>query len=359
MENLSRGKKFFFSALLFIFALAALEFFLRFLPEPPRSQSYRLVYNPELDFPKFYLKDAKLFWRLRPNQTIKSDFAVAGVYRINSAGFRDREFSEKPTPGKCRVLCLGNSVTFGWRAAQEESYPQVLQKMAEDYEVYNCGQTGYTTFQGKRLLAQLLRKYRPEAVTIAYIWNDLLPAANGIADSRQTMPPQIVLKVQNFLAHLALYRWGRYLTLKLFSFPPKVSELARVSLEEYHANLQAMVDSCLLHAVRPVLILPPAPRPELLGSGQERYGRFFYQSFQKYAVEMKRVALANHVPLVDADSALADERSIWEELPDDFVHPNGTGQKQIAHLLASVLVNPPKRTPVQNKVARAIRLNWP
>ncbi|MCI0406303.1 MAG: GDSL-type esterase/lipase family protein [candidate division Zixibacteria bacterium] len=348
MENLTAGKKVLFSVLWIFLALAALELFFRLLPEPPRAYGYRLLYNPELDFPKFYLKDEKLFWRLRPKQHIQSGFVVSGQYRTNSEGFRDREFTENRAEGKKRILCLGNSVTFGWRVAEEEAYPQALQKLvADDYEVYNCAQTGYATFQGKRLLDELLQKYHPDVVTIAFIWNDLLPAANGIADSRRKMPPQVLLSAQNALAHLAIYRWGRFFFLKVYSVKPAASETPRVPLAEYRTYVQEMLDSCRAHQVHPILILPPAPQPEWLGIQAERYRIEFYEPFRQNAAVLKALASANRVPLVNADSALAGELAVWENLPEDFVHPSAQAHRKTAELLSSALAE--SKTPSTHK----------
>ncbi|HEU4436535.1 MAG TPA: GDSL-type esterase/lipase family protein [candidate division Zixibacteria bacterium] len=338
MENLTAGKKVLFSVLWAFLALAAIELFFQLLSEPPRAQGYRLIYNPELDFPKFYLKDEKLFWRLRPNLQIKSGFVVSGEYRTNPEGFRDQEFVENRSVGKKRILCLGNSVTFGWRVAEEEAYPQVLQNLiSSEYEVYNCAQTGYTTFQGKRLLGELLQKYHPDIVTIAYIWNDLLPAANGIADSKQKMPPPSILSVQNFLARFAAYRWGRFFFLKIFSKTPSVSEMPRVPLAEYRTNLLEILDNCRAHRVQPVLVLPPAPKPEWLGIQAERYGKLFYEPFRQYAAAVKELSATRQIPLVNADSPLANKLSIWENLPEDFVHPAAVAHKKIAELVLAAL----------------------
>lgn len=339
MENLTPGKKVLFSVLSILLSLAALELFFRLLPEPPRAHGYRLIYNPELDFPKFYLKDKKLFWRLRPKLHIKSGFVVSGDYQTNAEGFRDREFVENRVPGKKRILCLGNSVTFGWRVAEEEAYPQVLQDLLPDeFEVYNCAQTGYTTYQGKRLLGELLQKYRPDAVILAYIWNDLLPAANGIMDSQQKMSPQAILSLQNVLAHSAAYRWGRFFFLKFTFRPPSASETPRVPLDEYRTYLQEMLDSCRARQVRPVLLLPPAPKPEWLNIQAERYRKLFYEPFRQYAVVFKELALVGRIPLVDADSALAGELSVWENLPEDFVHPSAQAHQTMARLLSASLL---------------------
>ena len=139
--------------------------------------------NPELSYPQFYLKDKNLFWKLRPHQTIKSNFFVEGVYQINSLGLRDSEFSAEKKAGTVRMICFGNSCTFGWKVKLEETYPKQLEKLLNSdlsykkYEVINAGVTGYSTFQGIRFLKEQILKYKPDIITVCYGWNDLLPAA--------------------------------------------------------------------------------------------------------------------------------------------------------------------------------------
>ena len=54
----------------------------------------------------------------------------------NSQGFRGPEI--KKTKSGLRILCLGDSVTFGWGVAQEESYPALLASSL-GAEVINAG----------------------------------------------------------------------------------------------------------------------------------------------------------------------------------------------------------------------------
>jgi lysophospholipase L1-like esterase len=41
---------------------------------------------------------------------------------------------------KKRIICIGDSLTFGWGALDEETYPAILGKLlAPDFEVINGG----------------------------------------------------------------------------------------------------------------------------------------------------------------------------------------------------------------------------
>ena len=55
----------------------------------------------------------------------------------NSMGFRSPEL-ENPK-SKFRILCIGDSVTFGWGVEDQETYPALLQKQFPNTEVINVG----------------------------------------------------------------------------------------------------------------------------------------------------------------------------------------------------------------------------
>ena len=79
-----------------------------------------------------------LFWELDPTSSL-----------VNSAGFRDREFDRERRAGTVRIAALGDSVTFGYGVALEESFPKVLERILNEtrpgHEVLNFGVGGYNT----------------------------------------------------------------------------------------------------------------------------------------------------------------------------------------------------------------------
>ena len=89
-------------------------------------------------------EDGTRFWK--PN----SRTSVADIdYTINSLGFRDREFDIKKPKGQYRILCVGDSFTFGEGVKAQEAYPKVLETMLQtkykNVEVINTGVMGYNT----------------------------------------------------------------------------------------------------------------------------------------------------------------------------------------------------------------------
>lgn len=78
--------------------------------------------------------------------------------------------------GKCKVLCIGDSVTYGLGVPEEDSYPHLLGRLAEesgaDGQVVNAGIPGQNSAEVLRRLPHLLRQHEPEHVILLVGWND-------------------------------------------------------------------------------------------------------------------------------------------------------------------------------------------
>ena len=90
---------------------------------------------------------------------------------INAEGQRGA-----PPPGVEKasplVIALGDSCTFGFRVSEGETYPAQLQSELREHgmpraAVLNYGVPGYTSFQGRRLLTDVLSRSRPAACSRA------------------------------------------------------------------------------------------------------------------------------------------------------------------------------------------------
>lgn len=77
-----------------------------------------------------------------------------------------------------RIICIGDSWTFGLGAAYGYSYPTQLQRILDEkspgkYKVYNGGIPGYTSKKILKILPKLLHKYEPNIVIILVGSNDI------------------------------------------------------------------------------------------------------------------------------------------------------------------------------------------
>jgi lysophospholipase L1-like esterase len=98
---------------------------------------------------------------------------------IDDRGFRGTDTPrDGPHPGVYRVLCVGDSITFGFNVDQAEVYPAQLAAQltarhpGRRFEVVNAGVPGWTWAQGRRFLELEGRALAPDAIVIAHGTND-------------------------------------------------------------------------------------------------------------------------------------------------------------------------------------------
>lgn len=124
---------------------------------------------------------------LRPNASILFEGLWAKLpvteIKINSHGFRDYEYSVEKPRNTTRIICLGDSYSFGHGVNINETYAKVLErklnaeKSSEStrYEVHNFGMPGYNTLQEIELLKTRALRFEPDIVTIYINGDDYRP----------------------------------------------------------------------------------------------------------------------------------------------------------------------------------------
>ncbi len=94
--------------------------------------------------------DPALGYTLRPGSFRFAATEFDTLFRVNSAGLRDDEASlDAP-----EVIVLGDSFAMGWGVDQEETFPQVLERLL-GRRVLNAAVSSYGTARQLRLLATL------------------------------------------------------------------------------------------------------------------------------------------------------------------------------------------------------------
>jgi hypothetical protein len=88
--------------------------------------------------------DAGLGWVNIPDAHHPDMYGEGLDLKINSQGFRDdRAFSKEVPPGRLRILCSGDSFTFGYGVAQRQTWPEQLERIDPRFETVNMGLGGY------------------------------------------------------------------------------------------------------------------------------------------------------------------------------------------------------------------------
>src|SRR5713101_5885460 len=192
---------------------------------------------------------------------------------INGDGLRDRRHSLETPPHTFRVVCLGDSVTFGYGFERGEAWPQALQALADErgpgVEVFNVALLGWSTRQERYAYERIARRYRPAAVVLAVVLNDIEDLENNLS-----RPPRLLVELfrRSALVRRVMDVEGREIRSvdELFRDPESASvasgygrlfaEIRRLrdDVRQDGARLSVM----LLPDADEVSPSPPPPRPE-------------------------------------------------------------------------------------------------
>lgn len=121
-------------------------------------------------------------WELIPDCEATPVSGVEGLepyyIKINSDGFRDREYPLKKPDDSFRIVVLGDSFTFGWGVNIEETFTFQLEKilnekrLEKNFEVLNFGVPGVNTEQEIEHFTKKALKYSPDLVILGFTNND-------------------------------------------------------------------------------------------------------------------------------------------------------------------------------------------
>lgn len=112
--------------------------------------------------------DPLLGWRL-----VASYRSKQGDESTNSAAMRGRrEYAVEKPDGVLRVLVVGDSMTYGYAVADDETYAARMEELLPGAEVLNFGVNGYGTDQQFLHWREDGRKYRPDVVLLGFHIDD-------------------------------------------------------------------------------------------------------------------------------------------------------------------------------------------
>lgn len=211
------------SAVLTAALMLVLEFVAGFFVAPPQPKEIpgdvvsRTVTYIEVN-PAPLVRDVDLLWRNEPGarktQLVNPQaFSRADQWTIenNSEGYRGPERQKTPnSEGLFRILCVGDSITFGFSADQGETYPQQLLDIlrqrypGRDFEVVNAGVPGWSYLQGLRFLDLHGPEIDPDLIIIGHGTNDQLFEAKVTDEERFLRLAGPVKKAAQKLAVLAV-----------------------------------------------------------------------------------------------------------------------------------------------------------
>ena len=148
--------------------------------------------------PTLYERHPVLRWTLIRNAVI--DEPMVGFLRVatNDMGLRGSQLPGGRRPREVRVLCLGDSVTFGLGVRNGQTWPKQLERVllsspelhGRPVHVLNGGVPGWSSVQGMRLFDRI-RWYEPDFVVFWFGYNDV-QAALGRPDAETGTLDEVV-----------------------------------------------------------------------------------------------------------------------------------------------------------------------
>jgi len=325
---------------------------------------------------------------------------------INSQGIR----GDKPVPerssGRLRILCLGDSITFGLDVDDDLTYPSQLEKILRqapgrggEVEVINAGVVAYSSRQGLVYFDQRLGKLEPDLVIWGFGFND--PHSTSVTafrSDKKLIPGDVrtgwkkVYASPVNLAALTFVRQPLFAGLRDLSGMIKLTSLIKMAAPKGESSRRNA-------GRKPVAkpedfnrsLVPPADFLENLEqfvwlARQNKFHILFYIPYRVPAVYRSLVLdVANNyrIPVVDFSTKLEQYRMeqilknpVYAELfagyrrglddqflsdnpiylmTSDGIHPNSVANRIIAEQIAAVILSPPASGPVNNLINPGLR----
>jgi len=270
-----------------------------------------------------------------------ASFPDAGV-RINSLGLRGDEVSIVKPVGKLRVLCLGDSCTFGGL----HPYPAILQSLLDRrapgrFEILNAGVIGYTSLHGLEWLERDLASLRPDVVTLYFGWNDMWREKDSAV--RAWFKSRVAGERPPWMRSYLWEAVSRALVFARNSFG--FSQL-QVTPDQYRAVLERFAAIGRERGFTPVYLTAPAGFDDdhtpdwLVQQGFVARGDSAPALRRAYNQVVIDVGARERLPIVDcaADFERGGGRALFEDPDRDPIHPNEQGYRRIAEALADELL---------------------
>lgn len=274
--------------------------------------------------------DRDLLYRYRPSHEF------LGYYRTNSRGYRGGEFDVRKPQGVFRIVCVGDSCTFGLGVREADTWERRLEEIlnrAGDgtirFEVLSFGVVGYSTFQSRRQLELEVPRFAPDLVLyMPTVFNDATYAPEATDAERGEQHRSLIVRLRQLrLSRLLGSEPPRY------SLPDRVELAAtrdashcRVPLAELPEHYRAAIDSVRRMGARLLMI----------GSTVDTALRAKDPGLEERMACLRNVAAEQGVPLTDAGAALRAFEPL--SLFTDGVHPGPEGTRVIARAVFESLV---------------------
>jgi lysophospholipase L1-like esterase len=261
--------------------------------------------------------------------------------RVNNYGLRGGPID---LSGKQIILCLGDSVTYGYGLDDQHTYPAELQKALDRvfpgrFAVLNAGVDAYPTpLMREKFLYLWNQGLHPDVAIVGYSFNE--GGLGRLVDGSDAKTKDLFasrVRLKNRVRSIALYNlivenWARasYNRMKKYMVPGTNSRiLPKEYLEtRYQQSLQSLYDDLNSRHVKPIF---------LLFTGYDaRTGQYDNQG--PFQIKFADFAESHGLPLLRSDQLLADaQTSGIQKYFQDQCHMNEGGTQKFGQELARLL----------------------
>lgn len=335
---------------LFFVVLAGIEAFVRLTtPHVPSLQSFVEVVFPAIhtdnERDHVFRGDPYLSWALRPNMD-HAHWSYT-TFSTNSRGIRyPGPLGRKPRD-TFRIVCLGDSITFGYRVpATSPDTPMVFDpdhlpyaRLIEDrlrvanpgrrIEVVPLAAAGYTSHQGLIWLRRDIGWLKPDVVVICFAYNDTQlrpqPDSKTIPTTRLRIAQRWLMMRSQAVIYFARWRAARSEQEASPTTTQSRPPTPRVSEDEYLANILEITRIAREHGSR-VVVVAPIYRDRILYSEQ-------VARLQSYHAALAAAARDADVPFLDIEELSMNRDPTNAPLFGESIHPNELGHRLMANVL--------------------------
>jgi lysophospholipase L1-like esterase len=295
------------------------------------------AFIPRLRFENLKVRNYPLIEVFQPSSVLPFELAPNIPNFSNSLGMRDKQRTIEKSKGVYRVIFLGDSITMYGHFTEliEERLGRLFPGI---YEVWNCSVGGYGIRDYAIQMREIIPRYRPDLIIVAFCLNDLAPTPVMYYDTKGNLNCYLPVPGMPTALDFWLYKhssaYRRWLEI-LVKYRPALADAT--SVEEGEKALTVIERETARMGVPFRAVVFPWLKPESEWTKQEMAGY----------VGITGLLKKHHIPYLDLSEAFpSGRRSTLRRTPEDPIHVNAAGDRLASQAILRFLQT-------QNLVGRA------
>jgi hypothetical protein len=318
-------------------------------------------------------------------------------FSLNRFGFREADFPVRRPAGETRILCLGDSITFGYELTAESAWPKILEKNLQDLSserifCINAAGNAATTHQALTLYDEHARGFGASTVVLGFCMNDvrlkehrsdvrragLQRRGSGLGALRYRLRRSYLFSAFDLVTTETIKRHLYPLAGKswLEAHPYQLNSLGMTaassrawrdtlaSLDDLDRQVAAEGSRMVVAAFPYQFQISNLPSDNPYGIDKTRFTVDPFERLRTFCAEREIAYVDLREVLATTRRAMLENRLAWNDLYIDYCHPNATGQALAARSIENAIIDLDKpRVPRWSGVRTASAvsegaLNW-